>query len=515
MNALRDRIADARERLLRLTDGLTRLCEFLLVYWPLYLALCLVAAALCFLPVALPVVGVTFTPGWWWTLLAGLTLLPVLLGAVYMLHPLPPSPGWRFSRQPLSSLGEAEVVMIDTSLLTDGQQETLVALPLDPTPDLRKRPEAMPLALAMAYTASLQNEETAAVLTHTAAALGVQMDNLLRLKPIVGKTQLGALPGVIVEDGKRKISYFVGDPVALSGLCAGIDPLCPRPMGPEDQARIRGVAQAMRQQGALALGFAMMDVASDMEGPVYLGLISMRDVVSEDAAMALQALREAGYSLQTQPIDEGFEPPMRLAALRQRLRLTDALYAPQVILSTGMLDTHALCIAAADHRHRRFDGPILLAREWFGQVAAWLRLTLGVALPLILACALGAANPLCCLAVSALLAAGLTSAASDDRRWDLAGLLLLGGAAALRLFLLFVPAVSAGGAMGLFAIMAAWVVSLHLSRRARSTLVCVAAGIIFMALGWALPGLSLLGGLLALLAGVLAGLGAGQLLRLS
>lgn len=514
MKALRARFADVREWLLRLTDGLKRLCEFLLVYWPLYLGLCLVFAAMCFLPAALPIIGMTFTPGWWWTLLAGLAGLPVLLGAVYMLHPLPPSPGWRFSRQPLSSLGEAEVVMIDTSLLTDGQQETLIALPLDPTPDLQKRPEAMSLALAMAYTASLQNEETAAVLNHTASALGVQTDSLTRLRPIVGRTQLGALPGVIVEDGKRKTSYFVGDPVALSGLCAGIEPLSPRPMGPEDRAKIRGVAQAMRQQGALALGFAMMDDASDMDGPVYLGLISMRDVVSEEAAMAVQALREAGYSLQTQPIDDAYEPPMRLAALRQRLRMTDALYAPQVILSTGIVDTHALCIAAADHRHRRFDGPILLAREWFGKVAAWLRLALGVGLPLLLACVLGAANPLCCLAAYILLAVGLISAASDDRRWDLAGFILLGVAAVLRLFLLFVPAVSAGGAMGLFAIMAAWITALHLSRRMRITLICAAAGVVFMALGWALPGLSLLGGLLALLAGVLAGFAAGQLLRL-
>lgn len=514
MKALLARIADLRELLLRLTDRLSRLCEFLLVYWPLYLALCLIFAAMCFLPAALPFIGMSFAPGWWWTLLASLMGLPVLLGAVYMLHQLPPSPGWRFSRQPLSSLGEAEVVMIDTSLLTDGQRETLIALPLEPTADLHKRPEALSLALATAYTAGLQNDETAAVLKATASVLGVQLDNLTRMRPIVGKTQLGAIPGVIVEDGKGKTSYFVGDPIALSGLCAGIDGLRPRPMTQEDQARVQGTVKAMRQQGALALGFAMMDDVSDMEGPVYLGLLSMRDVVSEDAAMAVQALQEAGYSLQAQPIDDAFPPPMRLAALRQRLGLTDRLYAPQVILSTTMLDTHALCIAAADHRHRRFDGPMLLAREWFGKVAAWLRLALGTALPLLLACALGSASPLYGLAACLLLGIALTSAASDDRRWDLASVTLMGVGLALRLFLLFVPAVSASGAMGLFVIIAAWVTSLHLSRRWQWTLICAALGVLLAAVGWILPGLSLLGGLLALLAGALAGFGAGQLLRL-
>lgn len=514
LDALRSGLAALRERLRLLTSPLNRLCEFLLIHWPLYLALCLLFAGACFLPALTAVVGMTMPGGVLWTLVAAATALPVLLPLTYMLHPLPPSPGWRFSRQPLSSLGEAEVIMADTSLLTDGQREMLIALPLEPTPDLRKRPETLALSLAIAYTARLQNEETEAVLLNAAAALGVQLENLTRLRPVVGTAQLGAISGVIVADGKGQSSYFVGDPTLLSELCAGIDGHRPRAITPEDRERISAVAQALKRQGGLPLGFAMLESASGVDGPVYLGLISMRDVVSEDAAASVQALLDAGYSLQTQPLDESYEPPMRLAALRQRLGLTDALYAPQVILSTCLMDTRALCIAAADHRHRRFDGPVLLAREWFGKTAAWLRIALGTALPLLLGVLLGPANPLCCLAVLALLSVALLSADSDDRRWDAAALVLLAVTLPLRLFLLFVPAVSAGAAMGLFTVTAAWVLSLHLSRRAVTTLVCIGMGLLFTLLAWLLPGLMPLGALLALLAGVLAGLGAGQLLRL-
>ena len=512
---VRQIINGLRNRLRHGTAPLSRWCEFLLIRWPLYLALCLLFAAVCFLPALATFIGVTFEARWWWTLLAAALALPVLLSLVYMLHPLPPSPGWRFSRQPLSSLGDAEVVLADTSLLTDGQQELLIALPLEPAADLRKRPEALSLSIALAYTARLQNEETEAVLLETAAALGVRQGNLTRLRPVIGRTQLGPIPGVIVEDGKGQTSYFVGDPAILSEHCACIDGHRPRAITPEDQERIRETAQFLRQQGSLPLGFAMMDSSSAASGPVYLGLVSMRDVVSEDAAEAVRALLDAGYSLQTQPIDQSYEPPMRLAALRQRLGLTDALYAPQVILSTDLLDTRALCIAAADHRHRRFDAPVLLAREWFGKVAGWLRLALGIALPLLLCCVLGAAHPLCCLAVCMLLAVGTVSSASDDRRWDLIPLPLLAAALLLRLFLIFAPFVSVSAAIGLYAVSAAWMISMHLPHRWQLTLSCVLLGLFLTLLAWLLPGLSVLGGLLALLAGALAGFLAGQWLRLS
>ena len=513
LDDLRAKIKALREMLRDLTASLDRLCEFLLIRWPLYLLLCLIFAAACFLPPLSALVGMALPGGFLWTLVAALTALPVLLPLVYMLHPLPPSPGWRFSQQPLSTLGKAEVIMADTSLLTDGQQETLIALPLEPTAELRKRPEAFFLSVAIAYTAKLQNEETRAVLMNAAATLGVSLDNLTRLKPIVGQTQLGPIPGVIVSDGKGQSSYFVGDPIALSELCASIDGQHPRPLIKEDRERVRAVTQSLRQEGALALGFGMLE--ADAEGPVYLGLLSMRDVVSEDAAAAVRALLEAGYNLQAQPIDERFEPPMRLAALRQRLGLTNALYAPQVILSTDLIDTQALCIAATDHRHRRFDAPILLAREWFGKVASWLRIALGTALGLLLSLLLGPANPLCLLAAMALICVSLLSAGSDDSQWDAAGLTLLAVALPLRLFLFFAQAVSSGAAIGMYAIVAAWALSLHLARRSMTILACALMGLLFVLMSWLLTGLAPLGALLAFLAGLLAGVLAGQLLRMN
>lgn len=510
---MRARFQHVREALLRLTAPLARLCEYLLVRWQLYLTLCLVLAALCLLPLLMLLVGLTWSPSWWWTLLTALAGLPVFLGAVYMVHPLPPSPGWKFSRQPLSPLGDAQVVLADTSLLTDGQREILIASPLEPTADLAKRPENTSLALAIAYTAELQNQETAAVLLGASAAMGASLDSLQQLRPVVGKTQLGPMPGVIVKDGKGQASYFVGDPVKLAALCDGIDGHQARAITKADRERIAAVTQVCREKGSLVLGFAVLESVQGAQGPIYLGSLSMRDVVSEDAQLAVEALLEAGYTLQTQPVDERYEPPMRLAALRQRLGLTAALYAPQVIVSTNIMNTHALCIAAVDRRHRRFDMPLLLAREWFGKVAAWLRLALGTALPLLIACALGPAHPLHCLGVLVLLTVGLSAAASDDRRWDIACLALLGVTCLLRGILLFVPSVPVGAAMGLYAVAAAWVISLHLPHRWQMIAACACLGPVMLALCWFLPGMPALGGLLALLLGLAAGVAAGQLLR--
>ena len=512
---MRARLVSAREALFQLTARLARLCEFLLSRWSLFMALCLIFAALCFLPFGLELVGLSWSPSWWWLLSTALTGLPAFLCVAYMLHPLPPSPGWRFSQQPTSPLGQAEIVLVDTSLLTDGRKEILITLPLEPTPVLSTGPETLPLAQAIACTATLQNQETALILLDAAAAMGVSPEEMTRLHPLVDRTQLGPLPGVIIRDDEGLASYFVGDPIALSKLCDTMDGRHPRPLTREDRTSIAQFTQIVRQKGGLALGFAFMDAADLTRGPVYLGALSMRDVVSEDAELAVDALLEAGYHLQTQPIDERYEPPMRLAALRQHLWMTAELYAPHVILSTALLDTRALCIAAADRRHRRFDMPLLLAREWFSKVAAWLRLALGTALPLLLACVLGPAHPLHCLGMLALLGMGLASAASEDQQWDAACLVLLILGGLLRLFLIFAKAVPAGPAMGLFAVVAAWMLSLHLARRWRMILLCVLLGLLLLALCWLLPGLSLLGGLLAVLSGLLAGFSAGQLLRMT
>lgn len=508
---LKRAIENLRKALNRQTAGLKRVCEFLLTHWPLYVLNGLLFLALCLGPLVFPMMKQPYAPSWWWTLLTGLTALPVMLGLVYMLHPIPPSPGWRFSQQPLSDLGDAQLVMVDTSLLTDGQRETLIALPLDQPAEPRRRPDALTLAAAMIYTASLQSDDVRPVLLEAARALGLNADHLLRYHPVTGETSLDACPGVVAKDGKRQAAYFAGDPLALARLCGNILDGSVRPMTPDEFARVAAVSEALTRQGALTLGFATLDGASGQ--PLYLGLFSMRDVVSPDAELAVQALLDAGYEVMTQPIDERFAPPMRLSALRQRLGLTGLLYAPQVILSTTLLDTSVMCIAAADHRHRRFDLPLLLAREWFGQMTAWLRLALGMALPLLLCCAAGPAHPLYCLAVIAPLTIALCASAADDRLWDAGGATLLAVGAALRIFLILAAPVGAGSVMGLYAVTAATTVALHLSRRWRTTALTTSAGVLALLLGWLIPRLPALSALLALLTGCLAGILAGQKLR--
>lgn len=502
VNRLLNVLALCRERLDRLARRFCPLCEFLLVCWPLYLLLCVLLAALC--------VAAALMTAWWLTALAALAALPVLLGAAYMLHPLPPCPGWEFSRQPLSRDGRAQVVLADTALLTEGRRETLIAVPWTFTDAPRRRPETVSLAVAMAYTAHLLPEDATPLATEAAASLGVQRANLLRLRPIEERGDLGSVPGVIVQDGKGRTAYYAGDPAALAELCdLALDGEA-RTMTAEDRAYIVEEAARRRSRGGLTVAYASL--TAEATGPMFLGMLTLRDAVSDEAVEAVRALLDAGVSLQTQPIDTETPPPMRLAALRQTLGLTDALYEPQIILSPLLMDTRALSIAPSDDRHHRFDAPVLLLLEWFGKLDGWLTQAVALAGPLMFCCVTGPANALCCLAVGVMTAVGLLNADARPGRWQRAGAALLLTGLLLRA-VLGIAMPGSGAAMGLYAMTAALTCGLGLSYRPRDGVILIGLSLVALPLGWLLPGISLTAGCVALAAGIAGGVLAARAFR--
>ncbi len=494
---------------------ITRLCEFMLshalLYWGLaaiYLALCLRPVMMLAMTKEMPADSV------FWTLATALTGIPVLLGAVYMLRPLPPSPGWDFSRMVTSELAQAQVVLVDTALITRGRRCVHhLTQPFAPASSLRQSPGALSLAAAITYTAPFQPEEDQAALLEAADALGLRRENLLRYRPVEADTQLGSLPGVVVRDGKRRMAYFCGGAGDLCDMCGGVLDGSVRAITDEDRAAIREVMLSLGQQGSRVLAFAFSDDASPITAPIFLGLAGIQDEICEDAARGAQALTENGVTLLTQPISDAFPPPLSLSALRRRLRSTEELYDPQVIISPDMLDTRALCISPVDHRHQNFDAPVMLAREWFSHMEAWLRVSLCATLPLMIACALGAVNPLWCLAILLQIAPALCT--MDHRfRESLPALALPLLACGLGWgFVLLTSPAFAAGAMTLCCATSALVISLHLCGRWQMMLLCISFGLMFLPLAALLHALPVMVATFALLAGILAGFLSGQLIR--
>lgn len=514
MNA---QLRKSQRRRARLHARLTQFCEFILRHGVIYWGLVLLFLALCLGPLLiLAMTKEAPASSILWTLAAGLTGIPVLLGAVYMLRPVPPSPGWDFSRMVTSELAEANVVLVDTALITRGRRCVHhLTQPVAPAASLRQSPGALSLAAAMTYTAHFQQPEDEQALLEAADALGLRRANLLHYRPVETDTRLGNLPGVVVRDGKRRMAYFCGGAGDLCDMCGGILDGSVRALTDEDRAAIREAMLDLGHQGSRVLAFAFSDDTSDITAPIFLGLAGIQDEICEDAAHAAQTLLADGVTLITQPISDAFPPPLSLSALRSRLGTTEELYDPQVIISPDMLDTRAMSISPVDQRHQNFDAPVMLAREWFSHMEAWLRVSLCAALPLMLCCSVGSLHPLWCLAFLLQLAPALCT--MDPRyRAGMGSLLLPFGACTLGwAFVLLTTPAHAAGAMALICAAAALTLSLHLCGRWQMTLLCIGFGLILLPLAWLLHGLPLMTGGFSVLTGILSGVLGGQLIRRS
>ena len=505
----------SHRRMARLQSRLTRLCEFILRHGAMYWGLAVLFLALCLGPVMILAMTKEMpAPSILWPLAAGLTGIPVLLGAIYMLRPVPPSPGWEFSRMVTSELAEAKVVLVDTALITRGRRCVHhLTQPIAPAASLRQSPGTLSLAAAMTYTAHFQQAEDEQALLEAADALGLRRGNLLHYRPVETDTRLGSLPGVVVRDGKRRMAYFCGGAGDLCDMCGGILDGSVRILTDEDRAAIREAMLELGRQGSRVLAFAFSDDTSKITAPIFLGLAGIQDEICEDAASAAQTLLQDGVTLITQPISEAFPPPLSLSSLRSRLDSTEELYDPQVIISPDMLDTRAMCISPVDHRHQNFDAPVMLAREWFSHMEAWLRVSLCASLPLMLCCSLGMLNPLWCLAFLLQLSPALCT--MDHRFREGTGALLLPFITCSLgwVFVLVATPAYAPGAMALICASSALALSLHLSGRWQMTLLCIGLGLILLPLAWLLYGLPLMTAGFALIAGILAGVIGGQLIR--
>lgn len=270
-----------------MTKRLIRLCEWLAVhaYVPALLVLAGLAAG-----ILLPgPVGIAA--------MAALTALPVLTAA-YGMVPRPETPGWRLEPPSAAPWTGLMHIILDHAVVTRNRLCVRHALlPFEAEPALRLRAHSSALLLATAATltcgeaAPNQRDGLLAAL----APLGFTPERLSRRSPVLGQARLGSISGVLTRDGLGRRAYFMADPVLLSQECALIYDGGERPLTPDDRERVLRAAEALLAQGETPVAFAMAaDGAQPLQG-VFLGMLSLGDAVSPEAAADMDALTQHGY----------------------------------------------------------------------------------------------------------------------------------------------------------------------------------------------------------------------------
>lgn len=270
-----------------MTKRLIRLCEWLAghAYVPIFLTFAGLAAG-----ILLPgPVGIAA--------MAALTALPVLT-AVYGMVPRPETPGWRLEPPSAAPWAGLRHIILDRAVVTRNRLCVRHALlPFEAEPALRLRAHSSALLLATAATltcgeaAPNQRDGLLAAL----APLGFTPERLSRRSPILGEARLGNIPGVFTRDGLGRRAYFMADPVLLSQACALIYDGGERPLTPDDRERVLRAAEALRSLGETPVAFAMAAGGAQPLRGVFLGVLSLGDAVSPEAAADMDALSHQGY----------------------------------------------------------------------------------------------------------------------------------------------------------------------------------------------------------------------------
>lgn len=287
-----------------MTKRLIRLCEWLAVhaYVPALLVLAGLAAG-----ILLPgPVGIAA--------MAALTALPALTAA-YGMVPRPETPGWRLEPPSAAPWTDLRHIILDHAVVTRNRlcvRHALLPFEAEPALRLRAHSSALLLATAATLTCSEAAPNQRDGLLAALAPLGFTPERLSRRSPVLGQARLGNISGVLTRDGLGRRAYFMADPILLSQECALIYDGGERPLTPDDRERVLRAAEALRAQGETPVAFAMAaDGAQPLQG-VFLGMLSLGDAVSPEAAADMDALARHGY-LVTRDFPSGNDPTMSRA----------------------------------------------------------------------------------------------------------------------------------------------------------------------------------------------------------
>lgn len=328
---------------------------------------------------------------------------------------------------------QAEIIMVDASLVDLGTQLQAAAQPLNPCPEMSMRMGSGALLLGTAMV-SLSDELPMAdsrALLAGVAKMNLRAQLLRSRSPVIDRDTEDGMRRVTVQDGAQERSYFMADAATVAAGCGSIWEDRVHLMGQNDRERILDAAKYMEAGGCRVLAFA---TATDDERPIFLGLAALGDGLDLEAVRELQELRAMGLTL---ILRDDETVPLDMAALRRTLDVPDLHARPDIFLSTGSVHPDPHCLSIRMQPGTSLVEPIRQLRAHFGLMARTLR-CLGSLLGLCLLCCCIAAGRWALLSVPAVLAAAYLSFGSptDARciRWP-GALIAAGGCLLARLLM--------------------------------------------------------------------------------
>ncbi|MGN0794002.1 MAG: hypothetical protein ACI4MG_05945 [Aristaeellaceae bacterium] len=316
-----------------------------------------------------------------------LSSLPPLIASMLLIYlrDLSALRSSRSSRVPAPHDGQAEIIMIDASLVDTGVELRAAAQPLNACPELSLRmgSGALLLGTAMVFLADELPPADGDALLLAAARMNLHVQTLRSRSPILVKGTENGMRCVTVQDGAQERSYFMADAETTARGCSAIWEDRIRLMGQNDRTRILDAARYMAAGGCRVLAFA---TAADDEPPVFLGLAALGDGLQPEAVEELQEMRAMGL---TPVLRDDEAVPLDIAALRQNLDVPDLHARPDLCLSTGSIYPDDHCLTILMQRGDSLLAPVRQLREHFACMAQMLRH---------LARVLGTALACCCIA---------------------------------------------------------------------------------------------------------------------
>lgn len=373
---------------------LCSLCHWLLQRrrWLILPVTLAASAALCLL-----------LPSRLWISCASAALLP---GAMLLLYLRDLHQVWqhKHSRMPSPADAQAEIVMIDASLIDLGAQVQAVAQPVNPCSELSMRmgSGALLLGTAMVFHAQDMPPADRDALFHAASRMNIRASTLLSRSPVIDRDEEDGMRRITVQDGTQERSWFTADARTVAAGCSSIWEERIRPMGQHDRDRILDAARYMETGGRRVLAFA---TATDDERPIFLGLAALGDGMREGALEELQELRAMGLTLTLR--DDGLLP-VDIDALRRNLDIPDLHARPDLCLCSASPYPDRHCLSIRTESCASLSEPVKELQGHFSCMALMLRQVFRL-MGLCLLCAVLAGSPLSLLSVPAVLAAAYLS----------------------------------------------------------------------------------------------------------
>lgn len=322
---------------------------------------------------ALALLTAFIAPTWLWLTLCAVILLVSAMLLIY-LRDLRMIWTSQHVRMPAPRDAQAEIVMVDASLVDNGACLQSAAQPFRPAGELSMRlgSGALLLGTAMVFLAEDLSPAEGAAVRAAAAKFKLRAHTLQERSPILRRGMEDGMKYVTVQDGTQERTYFMADEKTVAAACGSIWDERLRLMGQHDREHVHEAALHMGAGGRHVLAYA---TAEGNERPVFLGLIALGDDLEPAALDELAVLRGMGLTL---IIRDDKQHPMDMATLRSQLEIPDLHARPDLHLCAGEPYPDPHCLTIMRREDHSLVRPVEQLREHFRRMSLMLERLFGL-----------------------------------------------------------------------------------------------------------------------------------------